>query len=192
VISVAKVPTLIDHGFPGSQNFHADISHWLDSSSQVPVCSVEPGTPSDVGQIVSRFSCYHRTSHSLADSFRTITLQLKQIGLARVPFAVKSGGHATNPGFSSTNCVHISMARFKEIVIHEDSGTVEIGPGLTWTDVYEYLVPKGLNVVGGRLNGVGVAGFTLGGGKSLLPVLTHLLYGRDLKGTTFDRIFLEI
>ena len=56
------------------------------------------------------------------------------------------------------------MARFREIVIHEDSGTVDIGAGLTWTEVYEYLVPKGLNVVGGRLNGVGVAGLTLGGG----------------------------
>jgi len=57
------------------------------------------------------------------------------------------------------------MARFREIVIHEDSGTVDIGAGLTWTEVYEYLVPKGLNVVGGRLNGVGVAGLTLGGGE---------------------------
>lgn len=57
------------------------------------------------------------------------------------------------------------MARFREIVIHEDSGTVDIGAGLTWTEVYEYLVPKGLNVVGGRLDGVGVAGVTLGGGE---------------------------
>ena len=43
------------------------------------------------------------------------------------------------------------MTRFRDIVIHEDSMTVEIGAGLTWTDIYEYLVPKGLNVVGGRL-----------------------------------------
>jgi hypothetical protein len=59
------------------------------------------------------------------------------------------------------------MTRFRDIVIHEDSMTVEIGAGLTWTDVYEYLGPKGLNVVGGRLNGVGVAGLTLGGGECL-------------------------
>ena len=57
------------------------------------------------------------------------------------------------------------MTRFNEIVIREDNRTVEIGAGLTWTDVYTYLVPKGFNVVGGRLNGVGVAGLTLGGGK---------------------------
>jgi FAD/FMN-containing dehydrogenase len=58
------------------------------------------------------------------------------------------------------------MTRFNEIVIRKDNRTVEIGAGLTWTDVYTYLVPKGFNVVGGRQNGVGVAGLTLGGGYS--------------------------
>jgi FAD/FMN-containing dehydrogenase len=90
-----------------------------------------------------------------------------------VQFAVKGGGHASNPGFSSTNCVHISTARFNQIVVHEDSGTVDVGAGLTWTEVYDYLVPKGLNVVGGRLNGIGVAGLTLGGGELLFLQIIH-------------------
>jgi hypothetical protein len=50
------IATTIDHGFLESQNFDSDISHWANSSSQVPVCSVEPGTPSDVGNIVNRSS----------------------------------------------------------------------------------------------------------------------------------------
>ena len=33
--------------------------------------------------------------------------------------------------------------------------------------MYASIVPKGINVVGGRLNGVGVAGLTLGGGEGL-------------------------
>ncbi|KAI0301459.1 FAD dependent oxidoreductase [Russula brevipes] len=123
--------------YPGSLAFTADISHWANSSSQVPVCSVEPGTSEDVGLIANR-----------------------------VPFAVKGGGHATNLGFSSTPCVHISMARFKDIIIHQDLGLVEIGAGLNWTAVYSYIVPHGINVVGGRTNGIGVAGFSLGGGYS--------------------------
>ncbi|KAI0293621.1 hypothetical protein B0F90DRAFT_1761958 [Multifurca ochricompacta] len=86
--------------------------------------------------------------------------------MTRTPFAVKGGGHSHNLGFSSTSGVHISMARFKDIVIHEDSGTVEIGAGLTWGEVYAHLVPKGINIVGGRMDPVGVAGFTLGGGYS--------------------------
>jgi len=102
--------------------------------------------------------------------------QLQEIALDNVPFAVKGGGHATNPGFSSTSGVHISMTRFNDIVLRKDK-TVEIGAGLTWTDVYTYLVPKGFNVVGGRLNGVGVAGLTLGGGECYYPF--WLIYPRN-------------
>ena len=61
------------------------------------------------------------------------------------------------------------MTRFNHIAISKDSQTVEIGAGLTWADVYRYLVPRGLNVVGGRMNGVGVAGLTLGGGECHNP-----------------------
>ena len=68
-----------------------------------------------------------------------------------------------NNGFSSTLGVQISLSRFNGIVIDEDSETVQIGAGLAWTDVYASIVPKGINVVGGRLNGVWVAGLTLGG-----------------------------
>ena len=70
------------------------------------------------------------------------------------------------------------MSRFRDIVLSEEEGTVEIGAGLTWTDVYSYLVPKGLNVVGGHVNGVGVSGFTLGGGRhtSSLPCVQRTLY----------------
>src|SRR6266702_3078045 len=91
--------------------------------------------------------------------------QLRELASTRTPFAVKGIGHSVNRGFSSTLGVHISLTRFNDIVINEDSETVEIGAGLTWTDVYASLVPKGINVVGGRINGVGVSGLTLGGGE---------------------------
>ena len=68
------------------------------------------------------------------------------------------------------------MARFRDIVLNEEAGTVEIGAGLNWTDVYSYLVPKGVTVAGGRIDGVGVGGFILGGGRrsSSLPRVTFL------------------
>jgi len=68
------------------------------------------------------------------------------------------------------------MIRFNEIVLSADEKTVGVGAGLTWTSVYQYLVPKGLNVVGGRIDGVGLAGFTLGGGQrysALAYVVPH-------------------
>ena len=59
------------------------------------------------------------------------------------------------------------MSRFNETKVDFTSGTVEIGAGLTWDQVYTTLKPTGVNVVGGRMPGVGVAGLTLGGGACL-------------------------
>ncbi|KAG6810664.1 hypothetical protein H0H92_010846 [Tricholoma furcatifolium] len=81
---------------------------------------------------------------------------------------VKGGGHSSNPGFSSTKGVHISMKQFDEVTYLPESETVIVGAGLTWDEVYARLAPHGVNVVGGRVTGVGVAGFMLGGGYSWL------------------------
>jgi hypothetical protein len=80
------------------------------------------------------------------------------------------------------------MTRFNEILIRKDNKTVEIGAGLTWSDVYTYLIPKGFNVVGGRQNGVGVAGLTLGGGELYSP---WLIYRKNWSVYAHARIFLE-
>ena len=59
------------------------------------------------------------------------------------------------------------MIRFNETIVNSTSGTVEVGAGLTWDKVYAALDPTGVNVVGGRIPGVGVGGVTLGGGECL-------------------------
>ncbi len=56
------------------------------------------------------------------------------------------------------------MTRFNETMVNSACGTVEIGAGLIWDQVYATLNGTGVNVVGGRIPGVGVAGLTLGGG----------------------------
>ena len=80
---------------------------------------------------------------------------------------MKGGGHATNPGFSSTSGIEIAMTRFNETKVNSTCGTVDVGAGLTWGQVYTILEPTGVNVVGGRVPGIGVAGLTLGGGEFL-------------------------
>lgn len=80
---------------------------------------------------------------------------------------MKGGGHATNPKFSSTSGVQIALSRFNETKVNVASGTVEVGAGLTWDQVYAALEPAGITVVGGRVPGVGCAGLTLGGGEYL-------------------------
>ncbi|KAI9441216.1 FAD-binding domain-containing protein [Lactarius indigo] len=128
--------------FPPSAQYLSDIFHFAPSSTQESFCSVEPGTAEDVSKI------------------------LRILGSTRTPFAVKGGGHSTNPGFSSTEGVQIALARFNDTKVNSEDGTVEIGPGLTWDQVYTALNSTGVNVVGGRIPGVGVAGLTLGGGYS--------------------------
>jgi len=59
------------------------------------------------------------------------------------------------------------MTRFNETKVNSTCGIVEVGAGLTWDQVYAALEPTGVNVVGGRIPGVGVGGLTLGGGESL-------------------------
>ncbi|KAJ8590730.1 FAD-binding domain-containing protein [Rhizopogon salebrosus TDB-379] len=130
--------------FTDSLHYIQDINHWASSSMQIAKCSFEPGTSSDVG----------------------IALQI--LGKTRTPFAVKGGGHASNPGFSSTSGVQITMSRFSDVTYDEASQTATIGAGLIWDDVYAALEPYGVNVAGSRESGVGVAGFILGGGYSWL------------------------
>ncbi|CCM00866.1 uncharacterized protein FIBRA_02912 [Fibroporia radiculosa] len=130
--------------YPSSPNYEADIYHYANSSTQNSVCSVEPGTPEDVGVI------------------------LQILGASRTPFAVKGGGHIMNPGYSSTPGVQIAMTRFNDVDYDASTGTVAIGAGLVWDDVYAALEDFDVNVVGGRVSGIGVAGLTLGGGYSWL------------------------
>ncbi|OJD37898.1 fad-binding domain-containing protein [Diplodia corticola] len=123
-------------------DFIPDIHHWYLSSSQVPECVFEPGSADD------------------------LATAMEIIASKKSSFAVESGGHASIPGFSSTDGVHISLKRMNQVVLSRDNATVELGFGLTWADVYEKLDGTGYNVVGGRVVGPGVGGFTLGGGFS--------------------------
>ncbi|CAE6412260.1 unnamed protein product [Rhizoctonia solani] len=125
--------------------------HWASSSSQDSACVVEPANAQDVSTI------------------------LQIVANTSTPFGIRSGGHATNAGFSSTPGVQIALFKFSGVTYNQapaaadgSVGTVEFGSGLIWDDVYAAIQPHGVNVVGGRVTGVGVGGFTLGGGYSWL------------------------
>ncbi|RPA79345.1 FAD-binding domain-containing protein [Ascobolus immersus RN42] len=94
------------------------------------------------------------------------------MGIAKLtgtPFAVKSGGHNMNPGWSSVEKgILIKMDRFKSLEYDAAAGAVHLGPGLLWKEVVPQLAPYNVTVVGGRVPGVGVGGLILGGGLSYL------------------------
>ncbi|KAK0479227.1 FAD-binding domain-containing protein [Armillaria novae-zelandiae] len=139
-----EVSFATDVYYPGSSSYIVDNEHYATSSSQISKCSVEPGSTEDVGII------------------------LNILGKTKTPFGVKGGGHSANRGFSSTTGVQIAMARFNEVTYDPATQTAVIGAGNIWDDVYKVLNARGVNVLGGRVTEVGVAGFTLGGGYSYL------------------------
>jgi pimeloyl-ACP methyl ester carboxylesterase len=63
------------------------------------------------------------------------------------------------------------MSRFSEVTYNATAQTATIGSGLVWDDVYAVLDPLNLTVVGGRFSGVGVAGYSLGGGNGVALLL---------------------
>lgn len=78
-------------------------------------------------------------------------------------FAVKGGGHNTNPGFANIEAgVTIDLKALDHVDI-SDGKVAKVGGGCTWDQLYGVLDNAGLMVVGGRVNGVGVGGVTLAG-----------------------------
>ncbi|KAL9932177.1 hypothetical protein V8E36_008949 [Tilletia maclaganii] len=129
---------------PGSSQYNAQVNHWCSSSTIKSKCSVEPATPEDLAAII------------------------KVLGKSNSTFAVRGQGHSCAPGFSGAKGVNIAMTRFNEVSYDKSKGVVKYGSGLAWDDVYSGLEKYDVKVTGGRVSGVGVAGFSLGGGISFL------------------------
>ena len=62
---------------------------------------------------------------------------MKIMANTSTPFGIRSGGHATNPGFSSTPGVQIALFKLSEVTYHPapaaadgSVGTVDVGSGL--------------------------------------------------------------
>jgi hypothetical protein len=77
------------------------------------------------------------------------------------------------------------MSRFTDIKYDAGAKTVTVGSGLIWDEVYAALVPLGVNVVGGRVSGVGVSGLLLGGGLVFCCLMFPSLI------TYYNRIWME-
>jgi FAD binding domain len=117
-------------GALNSNYLYATQHYWSDSNSEnTPACVVFPTSAEDVSTVIQILLHY-----------------------PTVPFAVKSGGHNPNAGFSSVDGgVLISFQNLDGTALSYDRKTAEVGPGATWSDAVGALEPYGLTVVGGRL-----------------------------------------
>ncbi|EKV11537.1 Magnesium transporter MRS2/LPE10 [Penicillium digitatum] len=101
-------------------------------------------------------------------SAQEVSRLLQILGILETKFAIRSGGHNINPGFSSIgrHGVLVALEKLNTIFLSADRGTVTVGPGNRWGAVYKYLQPYNVTVLGGREVDVGVGGYILGGGLS--------------------------
>ncbi|KAK8127857.1 hypothetical protein PG984_008965, partial [Apiospora sp. TS-2023a] len=129
--------------FPGDATYNLSLSSYSYAQEQMmfPACIFQPVTTPDV-------ACAVRALRN-----------------SSAAFAIRSGGHATNPGFSNIGGgVTIDLTTINDVHIHEDGVTVSVGTGATWGDVYRVLDASGRSLNGGRASGVGIGGYLLGGG----------------------------
>ncbi|GKZ33031.1 hypothetical protein AbraIFM66950_002748 [Aspergillus brasiliensis] len=121
-----------------------DASFWSQQQEEVdPACVFQPATPVEVA----------------------VGLLLSELTLC--PFAVKSGGHAAFAGASNIqDGLTIELVGLNSTVLSQNATIASVGAGNRWLDVYDWLDPLGLSVIGGRVSDIGVGGLTLGGGIS--------------------------
>ncbi|KAG8627052.1 hypothetical protein KVT40_004535 [Elsinoe batatas] len=120
-----------------------------------------------------------RTDNLLSKLLRPVAVWLRRINLisrlvpcwtAKASFAVRGGGHMPIGDFNNIDSrgVLLSSSNFKQLSYTANKASVNVGPHNRWQDVYKFISPDNLLVVGGRVGIVGIPGFFLGGGVSFL------------------------
>ncbi|KAJ5703258.1 hypothetical protein N7493_011647 [Penicillium malachiteum] len=85
------------------------------------------------------------------------------IGTCQAKFSVHDGGHMNYPGANNIDaCVLIGLSNLNAIDVK--NGSVDVGPGNNWYDVYSALEPYGSVCIGGCMKTIGVPGLSLIGG----------------------------
>lgn len=129
---------------PGDTIYDYEVGHfWSNTQILKPSCVVRPTSTDDVSTVI-------KTSRSTGTKF-----------------AVRAGGHMPIRGANSVDDgILMVMSNLTNMFITPDHASVDVGPGLTWSDVYAYLIGFERTAVGGRISPIGVPGLTLGGGIS--------------------------
>ncbi|KAI1393264.1 FAD-binding domain-containing protein [Hypoxylon trugodes] len=84
-------------------------------------------------------------------------------------FAIKSGGHNPNNGWSSVQGGPlISTQKLKQVILDQETGIAKVGPGQRLDSISAELQGTGWTFVGGRIGNTGVGGLVLGGGLSYM------------------------
>ncbi|APU22754.1 FAD-binding oxidoreductase [Actinoalloteichus sp. GBA129-24] len=84
-----------------------------------------------------------------------------------LPMAVQGTGHAS-AGIAGSGGVLINTSRIAGVRVNAEAGTAWVAAGTRWDQVIHEAAPAGLAPLSGSYPGLGVVGYTLAGGLSLL------------------------
>ena len=146
-------------------------SNVLAALEQLRDIAVTPEQPELYKNAVKIYNPAYSDEHpafvALPNSTEDIKRCLQISNKTGTPVAVKSGGHCF-AGYSTTgsNGFVISLKNINQIHLKENAVTVQAGA--CWGDVYSSLEDTGYVAVGGCVPAVGIGGYILGGGYSML------------------------
>ena len=83
-----------------------------------------------------------------------------------IPLGIQSTGHGVSAPMDEG--LLINTSRLQHLEVDRTAGTVTVGAGVRWSSVLDELVPLGLTAAHGSSSGVGVVGYTVGGGLPLM------------------------
>ncbi|KAG6835269.1 hypothetical protein H0H93_003257 [Arthromyces matolae] len=98
-----------------------------------------------------------------------VRLAIRYAKEARLPIAIRGGGHSPAGSSSVEGGLVIDLSRYlNEAIVDADKRIVTVGGGALWETVDKEAIQQGLATVGGTVNHTGVGGLVLGGGYGWL------------------------
>ncbi|KAL8703227.1 MAG: hypothetical protein Q9201_003585 [Fulgogasparrea decipioides] len=146
----SKFPARIS--FPTDQVYTQSLESYYSGQERAlhPRCIFKPTNTAEVSTFI-----------------RTITQG--QYGKAAAPFAIRGGGHTLFGGAANVDGgVTVDMRAMNNVALSADKKVAHIGGGSVFSEVYPQIVPYNRTVMGGRVPGIAVGGFTTGGGVNFL------------------------
>ncbi|KAF4836886.1 Bifunctional solanapyrone synthase [Colletotrichum siamense] len=112
------------------------------------------------------------------DSPQSMATAVQILAQYGVQLAVRGGGWMPIPSAANidSNGILLATTNLSDLQLADDRKSISVASGHNWADIYNYLSPEGLAVVGSRIGVVGVPGFMLGGGMSFLGNHGSIVY----------------
>ena len=129
--------------YPGNPAYTNSLSSYYSAQERAlkPKCIFTPTQTSEVSQFVKLIHAHYNAT-----------------------FAIRGGGHTLWTGAANIQGgVTVDMRSMKSLVLSDDHKVASVGGGAQYSDLYPQLDPHNLTIMGGRVPGIGVGGFSTGG-----------------------------